>query len=96
MKPPPLKHTSWADSGIMVEALVEMHIRSEAASAPAKAQQHPQFDWSRMSPMIFAHWGQFSAESKLSGISIVASKGASTSSPRWTKSFTIIFWSPPC
>merc|ERR1712087_450657 len=69
MKPPPLKHTSWADSGIMDEAFVEIHMRSEAASAPAKAQQHPQFDWSRISPMIFAHCGQFSAESKLLGIS---------------------------
>merc|ERR1719456_2009570 len=78
MKPPPLKHTSWADSGIMVEALVEMHMRSEAASAPAKAQQHPQFDWSRISPMIFAHCGQFSAESKLSGISASLSRGAFT------------------
>merc|ERR1711920_370455 len=52
MNPPPLKHTSWADSGIMMEAFVEMHMRSDAASAPTKAQQHPQFDWSRMSPMI--------------------------------------------
>merc|ERR1712125_205622 len=86
MKPPPLKHTSWADSGIMVEALVEMHMRSEAASAPAKAQQHPQFDWSRISPMIFAHWGQFSAESKLSGISTFVSAAASTTSPRATRS----------
>merc|ERR1712232_690593 len=91
MKPPPLKHTSWADSGIMVEALVEMHIRSEAASAPAKAQQHPQLDWSRMSPMIFAHCGQFSAESKLAGISICASRVVSTISPRSTMSFTAFF-----
>merc|ERR1712110_1055586 len=81
MKPPPLKHTSWADSGIMVEALVEMHMRSEAASAPAKAQQHPQFDWSRMSPMIFAHWGQFSAESKLSGIFVFAFASVRSISP---------------
>merc|ERR1719375_2209866 len=69
MKPPPLKQTSWADKGIIIDALVAMHMRSEAASAPPKAQQQPQFDWSRMSPMIFAHWGQCSAESKLSGTS---------------------------
>merc|ERR1719436_1884368 len=68
MSPPPLKHTSWADRGTITDAFVEMHIRSEAASAPAKAQQHPQFDWSRMSPMIFAHWGQCVAESNSSGI----------------------------
>merc|ERR1712232_510626 len=91
MKPPPLKHTSWADSGIIVEALVAMHMRSEAASAPAKAQQQPQFDWSRMSPMIFAQSGQFSAESKLSGISTFASEGASTISPRWIRSLMVAF-----
>merc|ERR1719399_2594216 len=76
MKPPPLKHTSWADKGTIIEALVAMHMRSEPASAPAKAQQQPQLDWSRMSPMIFAHCGQFSAESKLSGM---APKSASKS-----------------
>merc|ERR1719284_1109042 len=69
MKPPPLKQTSWLERGIMMDALVAMHMRSEAASAPAKAQQHPQLDWSRMSPMILAHWGQLVSESKFSGIS---------------------------
>merc|ERR1712023_488770 len=69
MKPPPLKQTSWADKGIIMDALVAMHMRSEAASAPANAQQQPQLDWSRISPIILAHCGQFSAESKLSGTS---------------------------
>merc|ERR1719197_461679 len=67
MKPPPLKQTSWLERGIIMDALVAMHMRSEAASAPANAQQHPQLDWSRMSPMIFAQCGQCSAESKSSG-----------------------------
>merc|ERR1719313_2482912 len=67
MKPPPLKQTSWADKGIIIDAFVAMHMRSEAASAPPKAQQQPQFDWSRMSPMTFAHVGQFVSESNVSG-----------------------------
>merc|ERR1719375_2268746 len=79
MKPPPLKQTSWAERGIIVDALVAMHMRSEAASAPANAQQHPQLDWSRMSPMILAHWGQCSAESKLSGISASSSSTSTIS-----------------
>jgi hypothetical protein len=45
------KQTSWAERGVIILPLVAMHMRSEAASAPAKAQQHPQLDWSRMSPM---------------------------------------------
>merc|ERR1719343_1621841 len=73
MSPPPLKHTSCDDNGTMIDALVAMHMRSEAASAPAKAQQQPQLDWSRMSPMIFAHWGQFSSASKDSGRAIFSS-----------------------
>ena len=45
MRPPQplkleLKHTSWAESGIRSEAFEEMHMRSLAAEAPAKAQQH--------------------------------------------------------
>ena len=48
--------------------LVAMQRRSEAASAAPKAQQHPQLDWSRMSVMVLAQCGQFSAESKLSGM----------------------------
>merc|ERR1719356_1661795 len=88
MSPPPLKQTSCADRGTIIDALVAMHMRSEAASAPAKAQQQPQLDWSRMSPMIFAHWGQFSSESKLSGISVCGSCKASTISPRLTISST--------
>merc|ERR1719502_1140476 len=93
MKPPPLKQTSWAERGIIMDALVAMHMRSEAASAPANAQQHPQLDWSRMSPMILAHWGQCSAESKLSGIS-ASSFSSSTISPRLTMSCTSFFGSP--
>jgi len=50
-----LKQTSSAASGMSSVALDEMHMRSDAASAPAKAQQQPQLDWSRMSPMVFAH-----------------------------------------
>jgi len=45
------KQTSWADSGVIILPPVAMHMRSEAASAPANAQQQPQLDWSRMSPM---------------------------------------------
>ena len=45
-----------------------MHMRSEAASAPPKAQQQPQLDWSRMSLIMVAHFGKAVAESKLSGI----------------------------
>merc|ERR1712023_87840 len=77
MKPPPLKQTSWAERGIIMDALVAMHMRTDAASAPANAQQHPQLDWSRMSPMILAHCGQFSSESKLSGTSSSESGEAS-------------------
>ena len=32
-------------------ALEEMQARSEVAEAAPKAQQQPQFDWSRMVPM---------------------------------------------
>ena len=61
------KQTSCAESGICSVAFVAMHIRSDAASAPANAQQQPQFDWSRMSPIVLAHAGNASAESKSSG-----------------------------
>merc|ERR1719498_1707357 len=82
MKPPPLKQTSWAERGTILVALVAMHMRSEAASAPANAQQQPQLDWSRMSPMILAHCGQCSAESKLSGMALfVAVNSCFTISP---------------
>ena len=57
------KHTSCAESGRRSFADVAMHMRSDAASAPAKAQQQPQFDWSRISPMIVLHAGQFVSES---------------------------------
>jgi hypothetical protein len=50
-----------------MEAFVAMHMRSDAAPAPAKAQQQPQFDWSRMSPITLAQWGHSVSESKLSG-----------------------------
>merc|ERR1719313_285690 len=87
MKPPPLKQTSWAERGIIMDALVAMHMRSEAASAPPKAQQHPQLDWSRMSPMILAHWGHCCSESKLSGTSALELADSSiTISPLATKS----------
>merc|ERR1719293_283157 len=82
MSPPPLKHTSCDDNGTMMDALVAMHMRSEAASAPAKAQQQPQLDWSRMSPMIFAHSGQFCSESKESGRIAFSSVANSSISPR--------------
>ena len=36
------KHTSCAESGKSIDALVAMHMRSDAASAPANAQQQPQ------------------------------------------------------
>ena len=62
-----LKQTSCAESGTATAPPVAMHMRSDAASAPAKAQQQPQFDWSRMSPMSFAHAGQRAALSKASG-----------------------------
>merc|ERR1719356_2185492 len=94
MSPPPLKHTSCDDNGTMIDALVAMHMRSEAASAPAKAQQQPQLDWSRMSPMIFAHWGQFSSESKDSGTLTSSLALNSTISPMRTCSFTAASWSP--
>merc|ERR1719480_553578 len=88
-KTPELKHTSCEERGTIMAASVAMHMRSDAASAPAKAQQHPQLDWSRMSPMIFAHWGHFSAESKLVGISRLSSKVTSLISPCCTKSLMI-------
>merc|ERR1719327_1707409 len=95
MKPPPLKQTSWAERGIIMDALVAMHMRSEAASAPPKAQQHPQLDWSRMSPMILAHWGQLVSESKLSGTSAsLIVELWRTSSPVASASATVFFWSP--
>ena len=61
------KQTSWAASGISILPPVAMHMRSDAASAPANAQQQPQLDWSRMSPMVLAHDGQLVSESKASG-----------------------------
>eukprot|EP00401_Gymnodinium_catenatum_P054036 CAMPEP_0117504610 /NCGR_PEP_ID=MMETSP0784-20121206/24937_1 /TAXON_ID=39447 /ORGANISM="" /LENGTH=374 /DNA_ID=CAMNT_0005299969 /DNA_START=173 /DNA_END=1295 /DNA_ORIENTATION=- len=88
------KHTSSADKGSMMEAFVLMHMRSEAASAPANAQQQPQLDWSRMSPITLAHCGQFSAESKFSGIfsSAPASKSVKRcTSPRATAAFKASF-----
>merc|ERR1719375_1673657 len=95
MKPPPLKQTSWAERGIIMDALVAMHMRSEAASAPANAQQHPQLDWSRMSPMIFAQLGQFCSESKLSGTrALELAESSILISPFATKSATAFFWSP--
>merc|ERR1719443_2586502 len=78
MKPPPLKQTSWAERGIIMDALVAMHMRSDAASAPPKAQQHPQLDWSRMSLIILAQLGQFSALSKESGMTALATCAAGT------------------
>merc|ERR1719298_115754 len=83
-----LKQTSCAESGSIIEALVAMHKRSEAASTPPNAQQQPQLDWSRMSPMIFAHCGQFSSESKLSGISTWGELKT-----RWTFPAAIEAWS---
>ena len=53
-----LKHRSCAESGMMVLPSVEMHRRSEAASAVPNAQQQPHMDWSRMSPMTLAHLGK--------------------------------------
>ena len=47
-------------------------MRSEAASAPAKAQQQPQFDWSRISLISLAHLGQFLALSKDCGMSLIS------------------------
>ena len=38
------KHTSCAERAVMIDAFVAMHMRSDAASAPANAQQHPQLD----------------------------------------------------
>ena len=35
----PQKHTSWAESGMATDLLVEMQRQSDAASTPAKAQQ---------------------------------------------------------
>jgi hypothetical protein len=67
-----------------------MHMRSDAALAAAKAQQQPQLDWSRMSPMTDAHSGQAVAESKDSGTSRAKySRGRSASvltMPRLTRS----------
>eukprot|EP00967_Tisochrysis_lutea_P094737 scaffold137819_cov39-Tisochrysis_lutea.AAC.1 len=45
------KQMSCAESGTIILPPVAIHIRSDAASAPANAQQQPQFDWSRISPM---------------------------------------------
>jgi len=75
----------------MIEEFVAMHMRSEAASAPANAQQHPQFDWSRISPMIFAHWGQRVAESNSSGMMTFGATTARSIVPScmraWIRSF---------
>ena len=38
------KQTSWAASGMSILPPVAMHMRSDAASAPANAQQQPQLD----------------------------------------------------
>mmetsp|Transcript_7371 Transcript_7371/g.22445 ORF Transcript_7371/g.22445 Transcript_7371/m.22445 type:complete len:119 (-) Transcript_7371:86-442(-) len=57
-----------------------MHSRSLAASAPANAQQQPQFDWSRMSLITLLHAAQFSAESnELGKSSVVRGRNRSTS-----------------
>jgi hypothetical protein len=65
-----LKQVSWADRGRARVPLVEMHMRSEAAEAAPKAQQQPQLDWSRMSPMTVAQDAQSGlvAESNVSGM----------------------------
>lgn len=42
------KHTSWAERGVSIFPFVAMHMRSDAASAPPKAQQQPHMDWSRL------------------------------------------------
>ena len=65
------KQTSCAESGTAMAPLVAMHMRSEAADAPAKAQQQPHMDWSRMSPMMLAHLGQLVSLSKESGMAAV-------------------------
>eukprot|EP00965_Chrysotila_dentata_P193085 6175535-Pleurochrysis_carterae.AAC.1 len=66
--PPAQKQTSCAERGTITLALVPMHSRSDAASAPAKAQQQPQLDWSRMSPITRAHCGHLLAASNESGM----------------------------
>ena len=53
---------SSAEKGILIVAFEEMQARSEAADAAPKAQQQPQLDWSRMSLMTWAHWGQAAAD----------------------------------
>ena len=47
--------------------VIEKKKDPRSASAAPKAQQQPQLDWSRMSLMTVAHFGQFVAESKESG-----------------------------
>merc|ERR1719480_66573 len=81
-KMPELKHTSCEERGTIMAASVAMHMRSDAASAPANAQQQPQLDWSRMSPMIFAHFGHCSSESKASGATKAPCATNSSISPR--------------
>merc|ERR550537_2166047 len=78
------KQMSSADKGTWYLASVAMQRRSEAASAAAKAQQHPQLLWSRMSVMIFAHFGHCSAESKLSGSSTPSGTVCRTTRPAAT------------
>jgi len=73
--PPALKQTSLAESGIWSFALVAMHIRSDAASAPPKAQQQPQFDWSRISFRVLLQAGQFVADSNESGTATASMSG---------------------
>merc|ERR1719181_2025475 len=84
-----LQQTSCAEIGVMSLPLEAMHIRSEAASAPPKAQQQPQLDWSRMSLIILAQVGQLVAESKSDGIGAsadqVGTKG-SISPAAWASS----------
>jgi hypothetical protein len=65
------KHTAPAESGSASAPFEAMHARSDAAETPAKAQQHPQLPWSRMSLMSLAQWGQCEAESKTAGMSAV-------------------------
>ena len=64
-----------------VVSLVLMQRRSLYASVEPKAQHEPQELWSRMWPMVAAHWGKPVRESKSDGIastaSVVALRGSS-------------------
>ena len=61
--------------------MVLMQRRSLYASVEPKAQHEPQELWSRMWPMVAAHWGKPVRESKSDGIastaSVVALRGSS-------------------